>query len=344
MALSRPVSVAAALLLLLCACSRDQSEWRFEDYHARLARSLKLDTGFTAEALEPARLPRKRLLQRPQADVRISMIEFLSLYNCTIHEIIGQRNSVLGKVAPASQRLFNDLSLLHHAPACVASLRADGRTELADTLSDALEMKRQGLAGAIVNATLASDEFTGLWQIPDRLDTYPVNNGSETGSALAYIESEVSRWLAGDYRHDASRFESALGTLRYGQAGHLIRAAALSKAGVDAANRLVQQRQAGRPLCYGGKPSDQGRILRRVIDGYFVGEIQAWLARVNAIRYRLLTPVRALETHLASAEAPAYRQWRERRDEQLLWLSSATKSHVQTVRPLLASCGLLPGS
>lgn len=329
---------------VLCGCNADAAQYRFDDYRNRLARSLKLDTAPVVESIVPVRRPRSREMKVEQGSSQISVIEFLRLYDCALGEVIGERNSILGKVAPASQRLFNDLAFLQLAPECVIQLRSREDDLLADKLTEAISAKEQGLATSIANATLASDEFSGLWRVPVALEQYPVNGGSETITRLHYVASQIERWLSGDFSHDATRFEQALGGLRHGGAGSLIAAAVLTQSQLASANRMVLQRREGRPLCFNEKPSNQGRILRRVVDQYFAVDIQVWLSRVNALNHDLLAAYRAIEEHLSEAQSPAYRLWREQRDTQLAWLSSAPYEHVQTLLPILESCGLSPGS
>lgn len=337
------------ILLSLCVavlsgCNPDAAQFRYDDYRTRLARALKLDAVPAVTDVSPARRPAKRDMVLEQRQTTISIVDFLRLYDCALGEVIGERNSILGKVAPASQRLFNDLAFLQLAPDCIAQLRGKKNDALADKLTEAVDIKRNGLTRSIANATLASDEFSGLWRVPLVLAEFPVNGGSETIAELHYVESQVGRWLSGDYRHDPSRFENALGKLRYGRAGHLIAAAILTRAQLESANRMVASRRQGRPLCFNGKPSTQGRILRRVVDQFLAVDIQVWLSRVNAQRYDLLAPYLALEEHLKDAQSPAYRQWRDLRNTQLAWLSSASRHHVETLLPVLESCGLAPGS
>ena len=338
-----------AVSLMLCVavlsgCSGDEARFRFDDYRTRLARSLKLDLEQTVQPIDPVRRPRKRDMLLEQDSSQISILDFVRLYECALGEVIGERNSILGKVASASQRLFNDLAFLQLAPECIGQLQARQNDTLADKLTEAMTIKRQGLARSIGNATLASDEFSGLWRVPVALEAFPVNGGSETIAQLHYVESQVVRWLAGDFEHDPVRFETALGALRHGEAGSLIAAATLTQAQLESASRLVALRREGRALCFNGKPGNQGRILRRVVDQFFAGEIQVWLSRVNALRYDLLAPYQAIEDHLEKAQSPAYRQWREQRDRQLEWLSSAPRQHVDVILPILESCGLAPAS
>ena len=336
------VIVLVLASLSLAGCGGDAAEARFDDYKTRLGRALQQEV--TEPQLQPpARRPRKRDLQLEQRESRINILDFLRLYECSLGEVIGQRNSILGKVAPASQRLFNDLAFLQEAPLCIEQLRDNERDALADKLTEAVAIKRDELPKAIGNATLGSDEFASFWSVPTALGDFPSGSSSELIGELHYLSAEVKRWLSGDYRHDPARFENALGAVRHGQAGSLLSAATLTQSQLQSASAMADARLARRPLCFNGKATEQGRILRNVVEKFFVGDVQRWLARVNELRYDLLAPYRELETLLGDARSGTYIEWQQRRDEQLDWLSSAPRAHVQSVRPLLASCGLAPG-
>ena len=341
----RRLALAAMVCLsaMLAGCSGDLARERFDDYQSRLGRALQQDL------IEPspetaARIPRKRDLMLEQPDSRINILDFLRLFDCSLGEIIGERNSVLGKVAPASQRLFLDLAFLQEAPECIMQLRAKNSGSLAEKLTKAVAAKRRHLPKAIINATLAGDEFAEFWSVPASLGDFPQGSRTALISELQYVGKEVRRWLDGDYQHDPARFENALGTIRHGQGGYLLSAATLTHSYLSAASRMAEARHQRHPLCSNGKTSLHGNILSNVVQKFFVGDVQVWLATVNTTRYDLLTPIRALETLLNEANSTAYRDWQKQRDAQLAWLSSAPREHVQAVRPLLASCGLAPGT
>ncbi|ASJ75694.1 DUF3080 family protein [Granulosicoccus antarcticus] len=191
---------------VLCGCSGDVAQFRFDDYRTRLARSLKLDADTVVEPIAPARRPRKRDMVLEQSSSTISIVDFLRLYDCALGEVIGERNSILGKVAPASQRLFTDLAFLQLAPECIAQLQSRNSEALAEKLAVAVKVKFEGLAKSIANATIASDEFSALWRVPVALEGFPVNGGSLMITELHYVESQVASWLSGDFRHDPARF------------------------------------------------------------------------------------------------------------------------------------------
>ena len=339
----RLLTAMLCLATLLAGCSGDLALERFDNYQTRLGRALQQDL-FEPSPETPARIPRKRDLMLQQSGSRINILDFLRLFDCSLGEVIGERNSVLGKVAPASQRLFLDLAFLQEAPACIMQLRAKKSDSLAEKLTEAVAEKRRHLPKAIINATLAGDEFAAFWSVPASLGDYPQGSQTALISELQYVGNEVRRWLDGDYQHDPARFENALGVIRHGQGGYLLSSATLTHSHLTAASRMAEARHVRRPLCFDGKTNLHGNILSNVVRKFFVGDVQVWLATVNAARYDLLTPIRALEALLNEANSATYRDWQKRRDAQLDWLSSVPREHVKAVRPLLASCGLAPGA
>jgi len=161
--------------VLLTACGGDPAQDRFDNYRERLARSLK-ESDVAVQPVDAARRPERRALRVARADQRIGLLDFLKLHECAVWQVVGERNSALGKVAPASQRVFGDLDFLQLAPDCITSLEAKGETRLAETLDEALTLKRAELPIALWQATFASEEFERLWHVPERLGDYDPAN------------------------------------------------------------------------------------------------------------------------------------------------------------------------
>ncbi len=331
------------LVLLMIGCGADPSVQRFENYRERLARSLSQPL-VDAESVAPVIRPTRRNLRVNTADQRIGLLQFLKLHDCALWQAVGDRNSALGKVAPASQRLFSDLDFLALAPACVALLEDKGEDALAATLQRALDVKREELAVSIWQATFASEEFERLWHVPERLDHYDASVDLGLESALSTLEHWIVRWLDGQYQYEEAAFENALGILRHGNAGFWLRAAALTESELDAANALAASRLDRRPLCFNGQANEQGRILLNVVQWYFVGDVQVWAAGINRTIYRVLAPHQRLEHLLSAVQPPVYLRWAADRDAQLAALQAASRAHVAAIAPLLESCGLLPSA
>lgn len=91
------VPAVCALSLLGCNPFSD-AESLTDEYLERLARVL--DTAPVPRAeLPAASIPprrRERILALPELD--LGMLDFLSLYGCELQYVVGERNSVMGKV------------------------------------------------------------------------------------------------------------------------------------------------------------------------------------------------------------------------------------------------------
>lgn len=343
-------ALAVATRRLLCAlavtalvgCGVDPSVERFENYRERLARSLKQDNLAARELAIPER-PSKRALQLTTSEQSIGLLDFLKLYDCSVWQVIGERNSALGKVAPASQTLFTELDFLRLAPQCSRTLRARGADALAKKLADAIDVKRRELAIRIWQATLGSDEFDALWHVPLALGDFQPASDLPVEDALHTLSRASERWLGGDYQYDAETIETALGRIRHGSAGHWLRAAALTQSQLDAASQIAAGRLQRRPLCFRGQANQQAAIFRNVVQQFFVGDIQVWAAEYNRVLYQVLGAHKALEASLLAVQPDSYRAWAAQRDTLLDNMNEAAREHVAALAPLLRSCGLLPG-
>jgi hypothetical protein len=324
------------LLALLTGCDGGPGA-RFDDYLARLGRTLEVEPPeWRAPSPEPP--PRTGQLRIPLKGSAVDTLDFLALRGCALQVTIGKRNSSLGRLASDSQRLLLELEFLQLAPACIDTLEADGKEELAATLRAAQDQKRAQLKAMIFNATLANREYRELWTPPVRLDSYPAQTGSRVITALEGVERWTSRWLAGDYSHDNEGFELLLSEVALADGGALASALGLQAAALAAADALLQRRLERGPLCSPGRRPAAADVLETVVRKFFVGGIQGWSAEVERRRQALLPPLRSLEAQLASALPAEYRDWAARRDARLDDHAAAPRRHVEQLKRLLDPC------
>lgn len=331
------LTVALALAAALAACTPGGAEHTLEDYLARLARTLDQDAPARVQTPWP-RLPDSAALKLQLAGSKLDALDFLSLSGCAVQVTIGKRNSSLGRLAPPSQRLLLDLEYLDLAPACVRSLQAEGETDLADTLQQAWEQKREQLPYRIFLATLGSTEYRAQWRKPASLAGYPEDTSSVVVTALAAIDSLAQGWLSGDYQADNMEFEIFLGEVATGDAGALMEALALQASWLEAADGVLERRIAQGPLCSAGRRPPEADILRTVVHKFFIGAVQPWSADISRRQYELLAPLRSLERRLGDALPPAYREWQVQREAFIEHSGSAPKAHVQLLQQLLDPC------
>ncbi|MDX1529503.1 MAG: DUF3080 family protein, partial [Gammaproteobacteria bacterium] len=141
------LSLAAACAVLLSAVGCDSAtdpEAMLADYVGRVENMTEVEVldgaGYRAALLA---YPERRDRRLPLADVRIGMLDFLVLIQCGLQEIVGERNSALGKVMPVSQQLIYEHRLLVSARECRRELEDKGSNifELQQTLDEVVRIK-----------------------------------------------------------------------------------------------------------------------------------------------------------------------------------------------------------
>ncbi|MEP0202908.1 MAG: DUF3080 family protein [Halioglobus sp.] len=319
------------------ACSQNDDTARYERYLDRLARPLSTDV---PRIREPARLrsPAVAELQLAIAPSKLDALDFLSLSGCQLQVTVGKRNSSLGKFAPPSQRLLLELEFLQFAPACIAHLRSQNETGIAQLLESTHADKLLQLPGRIFNATLGSQEFATFWQQPNRLGDYPRNTSSAVISALEAINAHTLRWLSGDFAANNLEFELLLSEVARGDGGALAKALSSQDLWLSGANTMLQVTRAAGGLCDTGFKPASATILENVVRKYFIGEIQPVAATLNRRHHQLIPAIEALEESLFSALPDSYRSWRKIRQETLTQAATAPRRHVQQLKTLLDPC------
>lgn len=334
----RPHLFTALLAAMaLAACGRPGPEGAFDTYLDRLARPLESDYRSPERPAMPA-LPRRAALRLDLPGTSLDTLDFLALSGCEVQITIGKRNSSLGRMASASQRLLLDLEYLRLAPACIDHLQAQGERQLARQLRQAHQLKREQLPARIFLATLGGPEYRTFWRRPAQLGDYPRNTSGAVVDALRAITAASRRWLAGDYRADNRQFELQLGEVNKGDGGALLLALATQSTWLAQADELLRRRVGRGPLCTEHLRPAAADILPNVVQRYFVEAIQPWSAALGRRQYQLLPPVRELEQSLAGALPEAYARWRQRRAAALKHWTAAPRRHVGEVKALLAPC------
>lgn len=337
------VSAATCLTLAcLAGCSPPNWDAPFENYLARLARTLGQDVPASAFPFTPERMPRPAELKYAFTGNTLDGIDFLALHGCQLQVTIGRRNSSLGRMATASQRLLLELEYLQLAPACITRLRDEGKADLAGVLETAWHNKRGELPQRIFNATLAEDEFRRFWRPRPPVPDYPASTSSAIITALEQLTGMARRWLGGDYRFDNREFELLLSEVSGGDGGMLWRALAVQAAWLQRADAVLRERNREGPLCGPRYRPDSAEILPNVVARFFIGAIQPRAAALGRRRHQLYAPLRELEELLGPALPAAYRAWLSARDASLERIADAPRQHVHWLQQTLEPCGGRP--
>ena len=138
-------------------------------------------------------------------------------------------------------------------------------------------------------------------------------------------------------------FEEALGILRHGDGGRLLKSYQQLSTQLEHANQLIIA-ALNQPFCHPQHSRPEAKILQTVVNKVFIGEIQRHANALNQ-RYQTIMPlVLRLEELLSAYESPDYRHWRLTRDKIFSHARSAPKRHILLLNRLYQQCGLRAGN
>ncbi|MBW4936575.1 DUF3080 domain-containing protein [Marinobacter sp. F4206] len=344
------ILVSGLFLALLSGCNPfSEARPMMDEYVERVARVLETEPGVTAIE-SPSQIPRRRNRVLPMPELDMGMLDFLSLYGCELQFVVGEKNSVMGKVMQPLNRLRYELRFIEAAQDCLPETDDE---ELVEALEEAIESKRESLPIAIWNATWGVEEIETLFTLAKGY--YPVSpkgnpvsdlalDANELKNAVVALRSgtlEVSLEFAGSVQQ---RWQAEY------RAGQLINSAALLKTRLDDATALIQGRVNGRPLCLNGKPNNQSEIVQSMFFSVYIEKIQPYMSDVRRARMTLIEPLAALAGEQRSVMPSAFESWYQRHLSQVaensLWreLDEAMSRHTRAWQNLLGQCGLRPGA
>lgn len=324
------------ILALLGGCLfRAPAEGLLEDYLGRLSRVLDQPRPEVERGAVP-RMPRSRDLQQSIDPLSIGVLDYWGFRECGLAEILGERNSVLGRVMPPSQHLHMDGRLLVQLEHCMNDLDDADLVELAAELAG---KKLEQWPGRYWNATLAAPEMRNFWSTSTRPLT-PDDRTSyrESEAALNYLANLPERldpklWptlseLEGQYQHiDGDKL-----------GGKLLQSLQLGKDYLNAASDMLAESRREATLCPQGLERQELDYARNVMVNVFVGELQPWLARVDQRTGAILSAYNHLADQQAAGLHESIDDYRHAINQLHLDFQQTTREHVQQWQKLFESC------
>ena len=343
MILVRKTVLTVFLMSFFVSCQQDTTIVS-DDYVKRLQSVLEVSADKVNDDDSQLSLdyPAPRDLKQTASINILSIREFLSLRECALHTIIAKRNSLIGKVAPQSQILFNDLEILHNIPDCVLTLQKNGRHGLSEKLIRYQKQKTQYLNQSLWQAILGQKENAQFWRVKPQPKDYPRSFNNSSVQSINALIKFIGQVKLGDYnfnQQQTDEIERHLQKLSLGDAGQLYSQLTKLTANLELANQAISQRLE-QPLCLNDKPTEKSRYFQNVVNKFFIDKVQ-----VNTVhlvqRYRQLLPrYLELEKSLNTATPKAYRQWKQQRDHSFQRALTISKQHVVYVQQLYDQCGL----
>ncbi|MDO6825629.1 DUF3080 domain-containing protein [Marinobacter sp. 1_MG-2023] len=348
---NRPVRLfASCVILLLLAGCNPFSEVRpmMDEYVERVSRVLDTEPEYSRIPATD-QMPRRRNRVLPMPELELSMLDFLSLYGCELQYVVGEKNSVMGKVMQPLNRLRYEVRFIRAAGDCLKTVEND---ELQEVLEKAISSKRETLPIAVWNATWGVEEVETLFTLAK--GEYPITaddplsdlardvrqlNGSVAVLMEQDLEVDLGFW--GDVHQ---RWQAEY------RAGQLINSARLVTARLGDATGIIRQRLDSRPLCLNGKPNNQSDIVQSMFFSIYIEKVQPYLADLRRARTDLIKPLSELATMQADVMPDQFRVWYQSAlaldGRESVWasLDAAVNTHTKAWQALLEQCGLRPGA
>ncbi|MBA4743328.1 MAG: DUF3080 domain-containing protein [Azoarcus sp.] len=347
------VTLSAALAVLcvsLAGCDPFTSpQSLFDEYLDRSARVLDVDA-VTSNVPTAPLLPRRRERVRPLPSMDVGMLDFLSLYGCELQHVVGERNSIMGKVMHPGSLLEYELRFVRAAEECADEIDSE---RLRGRLAEVVEIKREALPDVAWNAIWGSEEIEHLLtRSRGPLDVgHDRDLAGAMASDLATLTEIVDAIGKGRTDLDIAALDAMYQRWQSrALAGQAVRGALLAATRLDDASRIVEARLGERPVCVA--PEHRPRAaenMRGMFMTVFVGHVQPYLADLTRVRREIVEPLSRLADIGKAAQSPAVvayaeRALRDARDDSV-WASfdAAVARHVEAWQALLEQCGMRPG-
>lgn len=345
----RFVLLFAATAVLLGCDPMGAPESMLDEYVLRVARVLEGDAALTPVPTVP-QLPRRRERVRELIQLDVGMLDFLGLYGCELQHVIGERNSILGRVMHPAGVFDYELRFVRAADECVGEITSE---RLAQRIAELADIKRSDLLEVAWNAIWGSSEIEAfLTRSKGPLAISHDRDMSSTMAAdLRALEHAVGRVSGGDLDVDVKSFDPVYQRWQSRPlAGQLIRSAVLVTTRLDDASALIEARLGDRPVC--AKPTLRPRRaenMQGMFLSVYVGNVQPYLADVQRVRRELMPPLQALARIGDSTRSPTVTAYAQsvlsETGENSIWqaFDQAVKRHTLAWQNLLGQCGMRPG-
>lgn len=288
-------------------------------------------------------LPSYKLKQQSLTQFDIGLIDFLSLQHCDLGVLVGEKNSVLGKVMPNSQQLLYEVKVIKALNECDA-----GSVSLQDKLTQVARVKRQELNKVYANAVFNSKE-TDVF--------YSFSNGylplSENRSSFQSLRASLDRLaklgeMIGENKTAASilnsslldDFESHFKIIHDSEyAGKLLLSLLILTDHLALIADKLSVLETDPAFCRGPMV-----FLKQQFKTHYVEGIQPYMARINRTAYDVLASLSAIEHSAAPSgdDLALFLQQFSMEKESEIWAlyQVSAQQHAAQWNRLLRGCHL----
>ncbi|WP_394200607.1 DUF3080 family protein [Marinagarivorans algicola] len=289
--------LAGTVMLALAGCGQTAWDTGLQRYVKRVTHVFKAASVRSTPDYSAYQYPTRRALALPLPATSISLLDFLRLSPCDLQRLVGERNSGLGKVMPASQLVFYTAQFIALAQNCLAKGLVPN--DLVASLRQVIEQKQQALPRILWNALVASPEFAQLYSLSDRANPSALTQmPSALIGALEQLQQIVSRLLqhsmdctvtrthegceSQNFERDQHNFEQALSVIGSSSyAGRLMLQSAMLTQQLALTHEQLHSAWQTKPRCW--RASNEQLLIKRgsatalmhVLHNDYIPEVQA---------------------------------------------------------------------
>ena len=349
------------LIIFLNGCSNDTPQDMLTEYQTRVENVLETQSTLNDQEQSQHSVPfpqkRERLLKTDE--LRQGLWEVLDFRQCDMLSIISERNSSLGKVMPASQKMRYELrfiSALQNCRTIVAANETPDSTQQAfqARLEEIYQVKLNNLPAEIWNGIYTSAEMSKHFK--SGVSPFPLNQSEEKLNhtrvqtalqKLAHLSSlsnseeiTLPDWLDSIEDEYAALHHSELGS-------QVLATLPLVSSGLNQVASAIETRLKNKVFCFPNHQPKRATVLNNVFRKYYVDQVQPymsllereakpWLEQHNEILGRLPIPktMQEYSSKIISMQNPnsLWGQW-----------IVARNRHTKAWQSILGQCNMMPG-
>lgn len=334
----------------VCACGyRDTAEALLVDYLKRIERATGVQSSLSFRVnLLPYPSHREQNLQ--VAPMRMGMVNFAKLYSCDLFRLINERNSIMGRVMPISQKLVYEIAFLQNANVCYQKLAAEATTnkEFLSLFEEVIEKKRANLPVIFWQATFNSPELKKLFSLavsplkPDENQVFV-----DAQQSMAYFYGLGKQLHSASLVIDKEELEAHYFRLqRYQYGGRLLQSVAQLIEYLNRAAYSLEMLGEESTLCFQNRPTEKAHILNTVFKKYYAQRVGAYISQIHRQSRAWLADIDALVQAQTVNIPIAFINYRAQMltPNKGIWqrFDMAIQRHTQAWQSVLSQCGLIP--
>ncbi len=309
---------------------------RIKDYQQNLSRYEGISLVPAQQRFPQFHLPTGKYREQELSVFDISLIEFLSLQECDIGYLAGEKNSVLGKVMSNSQRLLYETNIIRAIEHChIESLT------LRNKLQEIVTIKRSELEKAFSNTVWGAKEAQRFFSFSNGylpMDFRALDVQKLDAALIQLNEIAIELQELPDLNNGI--VEESLQVLYHNEyAGQLILTLILLADSLNMISYALDILNPDEEFCQGAMV-----FLKQQFTKHYIQGLQPYMAKVTSTAYIILTHIMKLRASSGrlSAEMEQFLLQFSLVSEEGLWIEyqQASRVHAKSWNRLLRQCNV----